>query len=387
VQSFLAARAGAEPAIIAAAAHALRMDAARVAVLAAAVAALGLLRQRGSLALSRATALLALLLFLDVAATTIDLSWTRPTVALRRPAYLPEITPHGPRVMRLAEVGRSRLALDERAFSEEQLRQAALLSPMSNALHHASVLEPYGFYMGEVAVAMAKLASHPMALAEVSAVDIVLAAPGARAPWLAEALQSGRLLPRASLEAGAVALRPARAMPRSYLATRASLLAEGAIPERLASGSPSVLVAAERGLREGSHVPLQAQALPESLLAGPADVTSLPPTAWQPGESHYRVATARPALFVEMDVFMPGWRVFVDGVEQTALQANMLGRAVVVPAGQHEITWRFFPRLLVASLLASWFGLLIGAALCLVRRKPSRVGLVLAHLTDGEPEG
>ena len=49
--------------------------------------------------------------------------------------------------------------------------------------------------------------------------------------------------------------------------------------------------------------------------------------------------------------------LFVDGQEQIAVQASLFGRAVVVPAGEHEVTWRFSPRLPAASLLASWLGL------------------------------
>jgi uncharacterized membrane protein YfhO len=69
-----------------------------------------------------------------------------------------------------------------------------------------------------------------------------------------------------------------------------------------------------------------------------------------------------------MDAFIPGWRVFVDGREQPILQANVFGRAVVVPAGTHDVEWRFAPRLVMASLAMSWLGLAVGL-LALVLRK------------------
>jgi hypothetical protein len=371
VQSMLARRAGAEPAIVEAAAQALRADTIRVALLAAAVAGLGLLVERGRLALPRAASLLALLLLVDVAATTVDLLWTRPTVAPVRPGFLPDVGPRGPRVMRLAELAATRLALDEPAFSAEQLRHAALLSPMANAPHHASVLDPYGLYLGEVASAMARLAgSNPAALAEVTAADLVLAAPASRAPWLVSAVANQRLVAMGQVAAGAVVLRPSRAWPRSFLASAVSLLPADEIPSQLAAGVDRVLVTAERGLRGGRRVARQAEPLPPSLLGATASAPiPVTPTAWRPGEASYRIDTSAPALLVEMDAFAPGWQVFVDGEERTALQANLFGRAVVVPPGAHRVSWRFCPLLPVASLLASWIGLLVGVAVLLLRRR------------------
>jgi hypothetical protein len=362
VQSLLARRASAPPAIVLAAASALRLDTARVALLAAAGASIFLLVERGRLRLTRATVLLSALLFLDVFSNTADLSWTRAPVTLSRPAYLPELEPRGPRVMRLAEISSGRLALDEKAFSEEQLRHAALSSPMTNVLYHTSVLDPYGLYLGEVAAAMAEMArSNPLAFAEVTATDVLLAAPGSRAPWLVGAVESRRLFPVASSAAGAVVLHPTRALPRSFLTSAASLVARDEIPQRLAQDAGRLLISRERGLRGGAFVALTESPLPPTLLAEPSSPpAAVAPLAWRPGATRYRVVTPAPALLVEMDAFSPGWRVYLDGVEQTGLQANAFGRAVVVPAGEHEVEWSFFPRRVVVSLFASWIGLASG---------------------------
>jgi hypothetical protein len=375
VQSMLARRASAPPAIVIAAASALRLGTARVALLAAAGAAIFFFVERGRLSLARAAVFLSALLFLDVFSTTADLSWTRAAVTLSRPAYLPELGPRGPRVLRLAEISSGRLALDERAFSEEQLRQAALSSPMTNAPHHASVLDPYGLYLVEVATAMAQMVrSNPLAFAEVSATDVILAAPGSRAPWLVDAVESRRLVPVASSAAGAVVLRPAHALPRSFLTSAASLIPRDEIPRRLAQDTGRLLVSRERGLRGGAFVVLDESALPPTLLAEPSSpAAAVAPFAWRPGAASYRVVTPVPALLVEMDAFSPGWRVYIDGVEQTGLQANTFGRAVVVPAGEHEVEWSFFPRGVVASLFASWIGL-ASALLALVLRRRNRAG-------------
>ena len=92
------------------------------------------------------------------------------------------------------------------------------------------------------------------------------------------------------------------------------------------------------------------------------------PSAWRPGAATYQTDLAAPSLLVEMDAFMPGWRVFVDGNERPILQANVFGRAVVVPAGKHTVTWNFAPPLLIASLVASWAGL-VSALLALLLQK------------------
>jgi len=372
--SWLGNRAGAPLEIVEAAAGDLRLGTTRVAMLAAVGAALCHLVERGRLSTARSAVLLSVLLFLDVFATTADLAWTRPSVTPARPGYLPDVGPRGPRVMRLKEVSGSRLSLNEKAFSEEQLRQAALMSPMTNATHHASVLDPYGLYMGEVAAAMAEMSKlDPIAVAELSATDVVLAAPSSRAPWLASALANRRLITVASIAAGAVVLRPTSALPRSYLVTAASLVERDEIPQRLAKHPGRVLISMDRSLRGGAFATLDERAIPRSLLGEPAaPLAAVEPTVWRPGQASYRVLTHAPALLVEGDAFAPGWRVYVDGQEQIGLQANIFGRAVVVPAGEHQVTWRFFPRLVVATFFASWIALGAGLVFLLQHRRRAR---------------
>jgi hypothetical protein len=63
------------------------------------------------------------------------------------------------------------------------------------------------------------------------------------------------------------------------------------------------------------------------------------------------------AVVVLNDVWYPGWRVYVDGKERELLRANLIFRGVAVPAGRHEIVFRFEPfhfenlRRVVADLL------------------------------------
>ena len=81
------------------------------------------------------------------------------------------------------------------------------------------------------------------------------------------------------------------------------------------------------------------------------------------GEPVYRssrmsvqVDAAAPAWLVVNEVSAPGWQATVDGVESTLLRANGLFRAVCVPAGRHEVAFRFSPLQLWRAGLAQRLG-------------------------------
>ena len=77
------------------------------------------------------------------------------------------------------------------------------------------------------------------------------------------------------------------------------------------------------------------------------------------------------------DAFYPGWRAYVDGVEQPILRGNLMFRVVQVPEGQHDVVFRFEPTSVLLGLrislvaVAVALGLLIGSLLGPIRR-PSR---------------
>jgi uncharacterized membrane protein YfhO len=64
----------------------------------------------------------------------------------------------------------------------------------------------------------------------------------------------------------------------------------------------------------------------------------------EPGRWLIRTETDAPALLVLAETAYPGWRVTVDGQEAQALTAYTTLKGVCVPAGEHEVTWEYVPR-------------------------------------------
>ena len=92
----------------------------------------------------------------------------------------------------------------------------------------------------------------------------------------------------------------------------------------------------------------------------------------QDDPEHVRIATASdcPAYLVLADTHVPGWSATLDGADVPILHADFAFRAVRVPAGEHEVAFRYAAPGLRAGIAASLAGLLV-AAILLVRRPRS----------------
>ena len=90
----------------------------------------------------------------------------------------------------------------------------------------------------------------------------------------------------------------------------------------------------------------------------------------RPSARSLRVTTSleRPGLLVVSEGRYPGWKARLDGREVPIHRANVMMRAVVVPAGEHEVTFTYEPGSLLAGVLVSALGL---AALALLARARS----------------
>jgi hypothetical protein len=82
-------------------------------------------------------------------------------------------------------------------------------------------------------------------------------------------------------------------------------------------------------------------------------------------------ASAR-ALLVLADAWYPGWQAFVDGRPAPLLRANYAFRAVPVPAGSHQVTFRYQPSHWVLALALMALGLLLLAATLGKRKTPAQ---------------
>jgi hypothetical protein len=71
---------------------------------------------------------------------------------------------------------------------------------------------------------------------------------------------------------------------------------------------------------------------------------------YAPNRIDMKVSVAgRPWLFLS-DTFFPGWKAFVDGVPTKIYRANYAFRAVLLPPGEHAVTWTYEPTFFRAGL-------------------------------------
>ena len=81
-------------------------------------------------------------------------------------------------------------------------------------------------------------------------------------------------------------------------------------------------------------------ATPEGPALAEADVKL---TRYENTEVEIEVTTSRAGFVVLNDIWHPWWRAELDGVETEILKANVLFRAVQVPAGTHKVRFSFHP--------------------------------------------
>lgn len=165
-------------------------------------------------------------------------------------------------------------------------------------------------------------------------------------------------------------------MPRAFVVPRAALMPEGREAEALRATDfrRTVLV-------EGCD--------PAEFDAGPADsFRAACITAYEPNEVRIEVDGDSPGWLVLTDMWFPGWTCTVDGEERAIYPGNYLFRAVPVPAGGHDVRFRFDPgsyrfgraiTLLALAGLGLWsvvgvLGRIRPRRPCLVRAAPALSG-------------
>lgn len=67
--------------------------------------------------------------------------------------------------------------------------------------------------------------------------------------------------------------------------------------------------------------------------------------SYKPNELIYRFESSQDELVVFSEIFYDrGWNVYIDGEKAPYFRANYVLRAMQVPAGRHEIVWKFEPK-------------------------------------------
>jgi hypothetical protein len=93
-------------------------------------------------------------------------------------------------------------------------------------------------------------------------------------------------------------------------------------------------------------------------------------------EAEMRVQASRDAILVFSDSYYPGWLATIDGSPTAIYRANTTQRAVVVPAGEHQVRFRFRPASVLAGFSMSSASLLVFVGCFLIppfwRKKTSR---------------
>ena len=107
----------------------------------------------------------------------------------------------------------------------------------------------------------------------------------------------------------------------------------------------------------------QPPALPDDTSPATATITRL-------GANRIELTTSAsaPRLLVLSEMYFPGWRAAVDGAETPIYRTNYLFRGVVVPAGQHTVTFEYRPTSVLLGAAISAAALLLSAGLLLVGR-------------------
>jgi hypothetical protein len=373
IQGHFARGAGAPDDVVQRAGDAFMRDGARSAGFAAAVLVLYELARRGRIGVRTLPVLLGGLLVLDSLLAGLDLHWTAPPAAIARPAWVPEVRPWGPRILRSQVLDENRLGLDSAAYRAEQMRKLGELLPNSNLTHHIGALSGYGLALADPTNRIAALYdADGVALAEATGCDIAMTPRNRRLRWAVRGMASGRLTV-ANLLPDAAVFSVVRKLPRAFLTTGARIVAAGAEPAALAAGEdrPAVIVTAGEVLVRGRRTSVAVLA-GDVLLGGPGEIEEVKPVKWLPERVRFDLVAPGPRLFVLLDAFADGWRASLDGTEVPILRVNAVGRGAIVSAGAHTLEMRFQPLALRLSPWISWLSLLVVVAVAAGLRRRGR---------------
>ena len=99
------------------------------------------------------------------------------------------------------------------------------------------------------------------------------------------------------------------------------------------------------------------------VLPVPAGEDTVTSTAWSVNRISFACTTATPRFLVLSEMYSPGWEATVDDVPTPIYRTNYLFRGVVVPAGQHAVTFTYRPRSVLLGAAVSGVALVAALAI------------------------
>jgi uncharacterized membrane protein YfhO len=76
-------------------------------------------------------------------------------------------------------------------------------------------------------------------------------------------------------------------------------------------------------------------------------------TRYSPLNVSVSVDTATPGFLVVTDAYFPGWHAYRDGVETPILRGDSMFRTIEIPAGSHNIVFRYEPSSVMLGVVVS----------------------------------
>jgi hypothetical protein len=137
-------------------------------------------------------------------------------------------------------------------------------------------------------------------------------------------------------------------LPRAYLVADVLPVADDNIALRVLA---SDAFAPERSV--------MLDAVPPNYRPGDGAAGSVEVVRYTTNEAEMKVQASRDAILVFSDSYYPGWIAEIDGSPTAIYRANVTQRAVVVPAGEHQVRFRFRPASVLAGFLVSSASLLV----------------------------
>ncbi len=86
-------------------------------------------------------------------------------------------------------------------------------------------------------------------------------------------------------------------------------------------------------------------------------------------EVEIKTEVTESSFLILSDIYYPGWKVFVDGIESNIIQTNLSLRGVFLPPGKHLIKFEFHPKSFYWGLCISISAILLLLLLVLVNKK------------------